>query len=144
MFEADIKPSMNAKDTFAILESTGFGRQGFFYEHWRGSVKATRDTVRSSSPSIGRRSITCRSIVGTRPRTRCCAQRLHSARRRREKFNLRVEKEENFSIPKEFWNFHRIGMLAAKRGQFEGGIHRILSAHSGAGVSGIGHLRVRP
>jgi len=39
MFEADIKPSMNAKDTYSIIESTGFGRQGFFYDHWRGSVE---------------------------------------------------------------------------------------------------------
>jgi len=38
LFTSDIEPSMNAKDEFGVIESTAFGRNGFFYNHWRGSV----------------------------------------------------------------------------------------------------------
>lgn len=36
---ADIEPSMNAKDTRAIMESTGYGRRGIFYNMWKKAIK---------------------------------------------------------------------------------------------------------
>lgn len=36
---ADIEPSMNAKDTRAIMESTAYGRQGIFYAMWEEAME---------------------------------------------------------------------------------------------------------
>jgi hypothetical protein len=36
---SDIEPSMNAKDTQAIMESTGYGRHGIFYNMWLEAVE---------------------------------------------------------------------------------------------------------
>lgn len=36
---ADIEPSMNAPDTQAIMESTGYGRRGIFYSMWLEAVE---------------------------------------------------------------------------------------------------------
>lgn len=36
-YTADIKPSMNALDTLAIMESTAFGRNGLFYNQWKAA-----------------------------------------------------------------------------------------------------------
>jgi hypothetical protein len=120
MFEADIKPSMNARDTFAILESTGFGRQGFFYEHWRGSVEG--DTgYRAVFIPVYRSKKYYLPFNRRNPVKNEALSNAFTLRDDEEKFNSRVEKEEHFSIPKEFWNFHRIGMLAAKRGQAKAG-----------------------
>jgi hypothetical protein len=39
MWSADIEPSMNAKDTQAIMESTAYGRQGIFHAKWEAAIK---------------------------------------------------------------------------------------------------------
>src|SRR6202041_290174 len=39
MWSSDIEPSMNAKDTQAIMESTPYGRQGIFYAKWIAAEK---------------------------------------------------------------------------------------------------------
>jgi hypothetical protein len=36
---ADIEPSMNARDTRAIMESTAYGRQGIFYAMWEEAME---------------------------------------------------------------------------------------------------------
>jgi hypothetical protein len=36
-YTADIKPSMNARDTLAIMESTAYGRNGLFFNQWRAA-----------------------------------------------------------------------------------------------------------
>lgn len=113
MFEADIKPSMNARDTYSIIESTGYGRQGFFYEHWRGSLEGDTGYRAVFIPVY-------RSKKYYLPFSKKSQQKNDAMRNAftlhldEEKFNERVAKEEHFDIPKEFWNFHRQGLRAAK------------------------------
>ena len=38
-WSSDIEPSMNAKDTQALMESTGYGRRGIFYNMWLEAVE---------------------------------------------------------------------------------------------------------
>lgn len=120
MFEADIKPSMNAADTFSILESTGFGRQGFFYEHWRGSIEGDTGYRAVFIPVY-------RSRKYYIPFNRKDAEKnailsnAFTLRSEELKINERVKREESFGIPKDFWNFYRKGMLAAKRGKAKSG-----------------------
>jgi len=120
MFEADIKPSMNATDTFAVLESTGFGRQGFFYEHWRGSVEG--DTgYRAVFIPVYRSKKYYLPFSKKSPEKNAALREAFTLNEEEVKFNVRVEREEKFTIPKEFWHFHRKGMLAAKRGNAKAG-----------------------
>lgn len=120
MFEADIKPSMNATDTLAILESTGFGRQGFFYEHWRGSVEG--DTgYRAVFIPVYRSKKYYLPFSKKSPEKNAALRDAFTLNEEEEKFNARVEREEKFTVPKEFWHFHRKGMLAAKRGNAKAG-----------------------
>ena len=37
VYTADIKPSMNARDMLAIMESTAYGRNGLFFNQWRAA-----------------------------------------------------------------------------------------------------------
>ncbi len=120
MFEADIKPSMNAADTFSVIESTGYGRQGFFYEHWRGSVEG--DTgYRAVFIPVYRSKKYYVPFSRKNPEKNAALRDAMTLTTEEEKFNIRVFKEEKFAIPKEFWNFHRLGMLAAKRGNAKAG-----------------------
>jgi hypothetical protein len=120
MFEADIKPSMNARDTYSILESTGYGRQGFFYDHWRGSLEGETGYRGVFIPVY-------RSRKYYLPFSRRDAAKNETLRNGfslmddEEKFNARVLKEEKFEIPKEFWHFHRKGMRAAKSANAKAG-----------------------
>jgi hypothetical protein len=43
MWTADIEPSMNARDTRAIMESTAYGRGGIFYNKWIAAEKGDDD-----------------------------------------------------------------------------------------------------
>ncbi len=120
LFEADIKPSMNARNTKAVLESTGYGRQGFFYDHWRGSVEGDTGYRAVFIPVY-------RSKKYYLPFSRKSEQRNIELRDSFEldinetKFTAKVEKEDHFAIPKEFWNFYRTGMRAAKRAKARAG-----------------------
>ena len=120
MFEADIKPSMNASDTFAVLESTGYGRQGFFYEHWRGSIEG--DTgYRAVFIPVYRSKKYYIPFSRKSPEKNAAMREAFTFTTEETKVNERVLREEKFEIPKEFWNFHRLGMLAAKRGNAKAG-----------------------
>lgn len=120
MFEADIKPSMNARDTYSILESTGFGRQGFFYEHWRGSLAG--DTgYRAVFIPVYRSKKYYLPFSKKNPVKNEALRAEFILRAEEEKFNARVIKEEEFEIPKEFWNFHRSGLRAAKTSSSKAG-----------------------
>jgi hypothetical protein len=120
MFEADIKPSMNARDQYAILESTGYGRQGFFYEHWRGSMEGETGYRAVFIPVYRSRKYYLPFNKKSPEKNKALrdAFTLHADE---EKFNARVVKEEKFSIPKEFWNFHRRGLRAAKSSNAKAG-----------------------
>lgn len=104
VYEADIKPSMNARDTYAVLESTGYGRQGLFYEQWSASVDGDTDFRHLFIPVYKVRKYYL-PIKGA-----------FDLAEEEQTFNERIAKEEHFAIPEEFWNFRRRGLRAAKRG----------------------------
>jgi hypothetical protein len=104
VYEADIKPSMNARDTYAIMESTGFGRQGLFYEQWSAAVDGDTDFRYLFIPVYKVRKYYL-PIKGA-----------FDLAEEEQTFNERIAKEEHFAIPDEFWNFRRRGLRAAKRG----------------------------
>jgi hypothetical protein len=113
LFEADIKPSLRARDTYEVMESTGYGRQGFFYEHWRGSVEG--DTgYRALFIPVYRSRKYYLPFSRKSPEKNATLRNAFTLREEEIKFSERVKKEEKFDIPKEFWNFHRKGMIAAK------------------------------
>lgn len=95
IFTADIEPSMNASDEFGIMESTAFGREGLYYEHWRGSVAGDTGwrpvfipvyrVTKYSLPTPKNFALTQEEIT----------------------FNARVKREENVEIPDTFWAWRR-------------------------------------
>jgi len=109
VFHADINPSMNARDTFAIMESTGYGRNGLMYEWWQGSVEGDTGwralfipvykVKKYYLPLKGKLTLTDEE----------------------EKFTARVRKEEKFEIPDGFWAFRRRGVKQARRGNGKAG-----------------------
>jgi len=103
IFEADIKPSMNAHDTYQVFESTGYGRQGLFYEQWCAAVDGDNDMRAVFIPVYKVRKYYM-PIKGP-----------FDLAEDEITFNAKIKKEEHFSIPDEFWNFRRSRMRAAKR-----------------------------
>lgn len=103
VFEGDIKPSMNAMDTFQVFESTGYGRQGLFYEQWCAAEEGENDMrpVFIAVYKVKKYYLPIKGIFELAPDEAA--------------FNERVKKEEHFDIPDEFWNFRRVRMRAAKR-----------------------------
>ena len=95
MFTADIEPSMNAKDEYGIMESTAFGREGLYYDHWSGSVDGETGWRALFIP-VYRVKKYFLPIKGEFKPTN-----------EEKAFTLRVEKEEKFHIPDEFWNWRR-------------------------------------
>jgi len=44
VYEADVRPSTRgARDLFAVMESTAYGRQGLFYEQWQAAIDGDGD-----------------------------------------------------------------------------------------------------
>ena len=103
IYEGDIKPSMNALDTYQVFESTGYGRQGLFYEQWCAAVDGDND-MRAVWIPVYKVKKYYLPIKGP-----------FELAEDEVTFNARVKKEEHFEIPNEFWNFRRIRMRAAKR-----------------------------
>ena len=103
VYEGDIKPSMNAEDTYAVMESTGFGRQGLFYEQWCAAVDGDTDFRAVFIPVYKVRKYYL-PIQGP-----------FELAEDETVFNERIKREEHFEIPNEFWNFRRRGMRAARR-----------------------------
>lgn len=95
MFTADIEPSMNAKDEYGVMESTAFGREGLYFDHWQGSVD-TETGWRALFIPVYRVKKYSLPIKGEFKKTN-----------EEEAFTLRVEREEKFHIPDEFWNWRR-------------------------------------
>ena len=103
MYEGDVRPSMNARDTYAVMESTGFGRQGLFYEQWCAAVDGDTDF---------------RAVFIPVYKVKKYYLPIHGAfdlAEDEKTFNERIKKEEHFEIPDEFWNFRRRGLRGAKR-----------------------------
>lgn len=106
VYEGDIKPSMNARDTYQVFESTGYGRQGLFYEEWSAAVDGESDMRAVWIPVYKVRKYY--TLPQNMPETFELADDERA-------FNERVKKEEHFDIPDNFWDFRRQRMRAAKR-----------------------------
>ena len=103
VFEGDIKPSMNAMDTYQVFESTGYGRNGLFYEQWCAAEDGDNDMRAVWIP-----------VYKVKKYYKAPDKTFELAEDERT-FNERVKREENFEIPDAFWCFRRERMRAAKR-----------------------------
>ncbi len=106
VYEADLKPSMNARDTYQVFESTGYGRQGLFYDEWCAAVDGDSDMRAVWIPVYKVKKYY--TLPENMPETFELADDERA-------FNERTAKEEHFEIPDTFWDFRRNRMRAAKR-----------------------------
>lgn len=106
VFEGDLKPSMNARDTFQVFESTGYGRQGLFYDEWCAAVDGESDMRPVWIPVYKVKKYY--TLPDNMPGTFELAEDEIA-------FNAKILKEEKFEIPDTFWDFRRNRMRAAKR-----------------------------
>lgn len=109
VFHADILPSMNARDTYAVMESTGYGRNGLMYDWWETTVEGDNDWRALFIP------------VYKVKKYYLPIKKALTLTEEEAKFTARVEREEQFTIPNEFWNFRRLGIRAATRGKGKSG-----------------------
>ena len=93
IYEADIKPSMNARDTCAVMESTGYGRQGLFYEQWQAAIDGDTDFRALFIPVYK----VTKYYLPIRGKGFELAED-------EQRFDERIKREEHFDIPDEFWN----------------------------------------
>jgi hypothetical protein len=106
VYEADVRPSTRgARDLFAVMESTAYGRQGLFYEQWQAAIDGDGDFKPLFIPVYK----VTKYYLPIRGKGFDLADDERN-------FNERVKREEHFDIPDEFWNFRRKGLRAAKRG----------------------------
>lgn len=108
VYEGDIKPSMNAPAVayYAIMESTGFGRQGLFYDQWKAATRGDTDFRALFIPVYKVRKYYLPLRLEEQDAFDLSEEETH--------FNERIQKEDGFRIPREFWNFRRRGLRAAK------------------------------
>ena len=106
VYEGDIKPSMNARDTYQVFESTGFGRQGLFYDEWCAAEEGKSDMRAVWIPVYKVKKYY--TPIENMPETFELADDERN-------FNARVKKEQHFEIPDTFWDFRRNRMRSAKR-----------------------------
>lgn len=103
IYEGDIKPSLNAQDSYEVEESTAFGRQGLFYDQWSAAEEGESEMRPVFIPVYKVRKYS-KPIIGVFELTE------------EEKiFSAKVKKEDNFEIKDEFWNWRRARLRAAKR-----------------------------
>ncbi len=97
LYTADIKPSMNARDILAIMESTAFGRNGLFFNQWRAAESGKSVWTPIFIPVYRVRKYYLPLLKGA-------AFTLSS-----EEKTLRanVKQKENFTIPLSFFNWKR-------------------------------------
>jgi len=105
VFEADILPSMNALDGFYILESTGYGKNGLFYDWWQDTVNGDTDWRALFIPAWR----VTRYYLPIRPMDKIVLTETE------QKFHDRIKKEENFEIPLGFWKFRHFGLKRSKK-----------------------------
>jgi hypothetical protein len=105
VFEADILPSMNATDGFYVLESTGYGKNGLFYDWWQDTVAGDTDWRPLFIPAWR----VTRYYLPIKPSDKIVLTETEQT------FQDRIKKEENFEIPLGFWKFRHFGLKRAKR-----------------------------
>ena len=104
LYEADIKPSTrSAQHGFRVMESTGLGRNGLFYEQWCAAVDGETEYRPVFIP-----------VYKVRKYYKSTDSTFELADDEKA-FNERIEKEEHFDIPDQFWNFYRTAFRAARR-----------------------------
>ena len=105
VFEADILPSMNARDGFYVMESTGLGKNGLFYEWWQDTVAGDTGWRALFVPTYRVR----KYFLPVTPKDRIVLSEAE------QQFHERVKREENYEIPLGFWKFRHFGLRRAKR-----------------------------
>ena len=109
VWEGDLRPSMRAPNGFYIVESTGYGKNGIFYdfcmdikhgneEDWRLLFVPTYRVKRYSLPLKKGEHITL-----TEPQ---------------QKFHDKIKREDNFEIPPEAWKFRQYGLRRKNKAGF--------------------------
>ena len=105
VFEADILPSMNALDGFYVMESTGLGKNGLFFEWWRDTVAGDTGWRAVFVPTYRVR----KYFLPIAKSDRIVLTEVE------EKFHDRVKREEDYEIPLGFWKFRHFGLRRSKR-----------------------------
>lgn len=95
IFTSDIEPSMNALDEFGVMESTAFGRNGLFYNHWRGSEAGDTGWRPLFIP------------VYKCPKYFLPVKQDFRLTEEEEKFNEKILREEKYAIRNTFWAWRR-------------------------------------
>jgi hypothetical protein len=108
VYEADMKPSMNARDTYQVFESTGYGREGLFYGEWCSAMKGDSDLRPVWIPVYKVRK------YYTLPKDMPPIYELNESE---IAFRDKIKKEENFEIPDNFWIFRRKRLKMARKKQ---------------------------
>jgi hypothetical protein len=104
LYEADIKPSTrSAQHGFRVMESTGLGRNGLFYEQWCAAVDGETEFRPVFIP-----------VYKVRKYYKVADSTFELADDEKN-FNERIKKENHFAIPDAFWNFYRTAFRAARR-----------------------------
>lgn len=109
VFTGDIEPTMNAVDEYGVLESTGWGRNGLFYSHWRGSIDGDTGWRAVFIPVYKVRKYV---DMGRRFMPKHEAITLTEEER---KFTAKILREDGFEIQPEFWAWRRKRTRAAIR-----------------------------
>jgi hypothetical protein len=111
MFTADIEPSMNAKDEYGIMESTAFGREGLYYDHWAASLDGDTGWRPVFIPvyKIRKYIDLGRGFMNKKHQTSL------TLTLEEQSFTDRVRREEKYEIPQEFWAFRRQKLKASIR-----------------------------
>lgn len=96
-WEADLKPTIPAQNSFVIIESTGRGRDGFFYQQWQAAEQGDIDFTPFLIPVF---KVKKYYLPLKNPKAFVLSEK-------EEAFNRRVEEEDGFQVPNEFWNWYR-------------------------------------
>lgn len=104
VYTADIEPSMNAKDTLAICESTALGDDGFFRELWHEAIEGESDWKPVFLPVYRAKKFSLPLKPNQIPFKLTDIEKMSRER---------VIAEENFKIPDEFFNWRRRRLKSA-------------------------------
>lgn len=105
-FTSDIKPTLHAPDTIAIAESTAYGSNGFFYNLWRSVNEGGEDEDDTLwTPVFLPAYRDKKNRIKLRPK-----QIPYQLTEVEQGLKDRVQQEEGFTIPDEFFKFRRLGI----------------------------------
>ena len=110
VWTSDIEPSLNAKHRYGVMESTAYGRNGLYFDHWKGSVDGDTDWRAVFIPVYKVRKYIDmgRDYMGRKSQPFILTKEESS-------FTDKILKEEKYEIPNEFWAFRRQKVKASIR-----------------------------